>query len=82
MGKPVVATPLGVRGLRVQQGRDVVIAASEDEFADAVVDLLRSRESRLKLGQAAREAVVAHHSWSIIDDRVERMLSEVAQNGT
>lgn len=74
MGKPVVATPLGIRGLQVQPGRDVLIATTEDAFADAVVKLLQSGEWRQRIGQAAREAIVAHHSWITVRDRVEQML--------
>lgn len=77
MGKPVVATPLGIRGLRVQPGRDVLTATTEDAFADAVAELLQNRERRQRIGQAAREAIVAHHSWVTVCDRVERMLNDV-----
>ena len=76
MGKPVVATPLGIQGLQVLPGRDVLTAATEDAFADAVVELLRNREWRRRVGQAAREAVVAHHSWIAVCDRVEHLLND------
>lgn len=77
MGKPVVATPLGIRGLQVQPGWDVLTAVTEDAFADAVVELLRNGELRRRVGQAARETIVAHHSWLVVRDRLEHMLSDL-----
>jgi len=76
MGRPVVTTPLGILGLRVQPGLHVLTATTEDAFADAVVELLGNRERRQQIGHAAREAIVAHHSWTTIGDSVESMLNE------
>jgi glycosyltransferase involved in cell wall biosynthesis len=75
MGKPVVTTPLGIRGLRVQPGRDVLSAMMENAFADAVVELLQNRERRHQIGRAAREAIVTHHSWAAVGNRVENLLN-------
>jgi glycosyltransferase involved in cell wall biosynthesis len=44
MEKPVVATPVGAEGLRVTDGRELLLADSPDAFADAVVRLLRDRK--------------------------------------
>ena len=74
MGRPVVATPLAIQGLRVQPGRDVVVATTEDDFAEAVVGLLRDDDRRKQIGMAARGVIVANHSWTVISDRVEDLL--------
>jgi glycosyltransferase involved in cell wall biosynthesis len=76
MGKPVVATPLGIRGLRVQPGREVLTATTEDAFADAVVELLQNRERRRQIGLAAREAIVKHHTWTAVGNRLENLLND------
>ena len=79
MGRPVVATPLAIQGLRVQPGRDVVVATTEDEFADAVVELLQNDDRRKQIGMAAREAVVANHSWTVVSNHVEALLRSLVQ---
>jgi glycosyltransferase involved in cell wall biosynthesis len=75
MGKPVVTTPIGIRGIRVQPGRDVLSAVMENAFADAVVELLRNRERRHQIGRAAREAIVTYHSWAAVGNRVDNLLN-------
>jgi len=75
MGRAVVATPLGIRGIQVLPGRDVLIAATEDGFAQTVVDVLKDQERRYQLGMAAREAVLARHTWPLVGDHVEEVLS-------
>lgn len=77
MGKPVVTTPLGILGLRVQPGRHALTATTEDTFAAAVVELLRNRDRRQQVGRAAREAIVADHSWTAVGECVESMLNDL-----
>lgn len=63
MGKAVVSTRIGVEGLPVQQGQHVVIADTPDEFAAAVVHLLKHPASRQRIETAARDYVCANVSW-------------------
>jgi sugar transferase (PEP-CTERM/EpsH1 system associated) len=61
MAKPVVATSAALEGLDLPpcDARDLV-----EDFADAVVRLLRSKEARDRAGAAGRAWVRAHHDWS------------------
>jgi glycosyltransferase involved in cell wall biosynthesis len=77
MGKPVVTTPLGVRGIHLRPGREVLTAANEDTFAEATIELLRDRGLRQRIGLAARKAMVTNHSWVSVGASVERLLTEV-----
>jgi glycosyltransferase involved in cell wall biosynthesis len=67
---PVVATPLAVRALSAQAGRDVAVAAEAPAFARAVLDLLGDPEGASRLGMAGRAYVERHHRWS---DSVRRL---------
>jgi glycosyltransferase involved in cell wall biosynthesis len=53
-GKAVVATPLALEGLDVRHGEHVLIAETDVDFADALVDLLADVERRTAIAQAAR----------------------------
>jgi glycosyltransferase involved in cell wall biosynthesis len=67
-GKAVVATRLAVEGLRVADGRHLVLAESDDDLAAAIGALLDSPERRRALGAAARRWAEAHATW---DARIE-----------
>ena len=82
MGKPVVATPLGIQGLEVKPGRDVLTATTADEFADSVGELLQDGARRIRLGQSARDVIAKRYSWVAVCDRVEDMLSDLRRSGT
>ena len=63
MGKAVVATSLANEGIQARPGSEILIADGADEFAAAVVSLLRDGKRREALGQAARARVVRDWSW-------------------
>ena len=63
MGKAVVATRVGMEGLPVTHGENVILADQPEEFASAVVHLLRNERERDRVGQAARRFVYENFSW-------------------
>ena len=63
MGKAMVSTTVGVEGLPVRHGEHLEIADTADEFASAVVALLRDMRRRTLLGNAARDFVRENFSW-------------------
>jgi glycosyltransferase involved in cell wall biosynthesis len=62
-GKAVVSTTIGAEGLGLTPGRDVVIADTAAEFADAVRALLADRARAERLGRAARALVESRFEW-------------------
>lgn len=53
-GKAIVSTSIGVEGIPVKDGVDVLIADDAKQFAAAVVQLLKNKDLRLELGANAR----------------------------
>jgi glycosyltransferase involved in cell wall biosynthesis len=53
-GKPVVSTPVGVRGHKVSDGVELLIAATPAVFPGALRRLLHDEALRLRLGRTAR----------------------------
>jgi glycosyltransferase involved in cell wall biosynthesis len=76
MGKAVVSTPIGAEGLSFKAGQEICIAESPDQFAQAVVQLLKNASFRMSIGTAAREAAV-RHSWIHVVSRLENILQRV-----
>ena len=59
-GKAIVATPLALEGLALQDGVQVRVAEDDSEFVDAVVDLLTNVERRVTIAKAARQWAEQH----------------------
>jgi len=74
MGLPIVTTSLGAEGVEAEDGRDMVIADDPEEFAAAVVRLLRDDDLCCRLGARAREMAVECFSWEKGVERLEQVL--------
>jgi glycosyltransferase involved in cell wall biosynthesis len=78
MGKPVVSTSLGVDGLAVVDGQNVLVADTAADFADAVSRLLTDSSARACLASAGRETAQRCYDWSVtlglLEAEYERVL--------
>ena len=81
MGKAVVATTVSVGGLKVLQGRNVIVANAAREMADAVLDLLANPLKRQLLGDEGRQTVAAEYSWAGRAASFEGLLMQAANAG-
>jgi sugar transferase (PEP-CTERM/EpsH1 system associated) len=79
MGRPVVASPQALTGLRVTAGRDLLVAESAAETAAAVASVLDGHHP--DLGAAGRQAVAAGHDWAIALQRLDAILDADAPVG-
>jgi len=62
MGKAIVASPLSVEGIRLTDGKDVLVASNADAFQAAIVRLLGDAELRRDMGHNARLQAETYHS--------------------
>jgi sugar transferase (PEP-CTERM/EpsH1 system associated) len=70
-GIPVVASPLAVSALKVQPGKDCLVANSPQTFAEAILRLLSDEPLRVHVGTTGRRYVEAHHNWETIAAQLE-----------
>ncbi len=75
-GLPVVSTTVGVEGLEVKNGVNVLVEDNMNEFATKVTKLLKDRGLSMRLGKAARELVVNNYDWN----KIGRQLNIIYQN--
>lgn len=80
-GLPVVASPVGVSRQIVEHGVNGFLAATADEWRDALTALLRDPALRQKMGQAGRRKVQAQYSLQVWGPRVAELLREAGRNG-
>jgi glycosyltransferase involved in cell wall biosynthesis len=79
MGKAVVANDHPEQRLVIEQSRGgLCVPWSEQAFAAAIVELLRSPSLRKELGERGRDYAVRHRSYEVIADAVEANLAAVA----
>ena len=77
MGKAVVSTSVGAEGLAVRSAENIVLADTPNDFAQAVISLLRDPGRRQQLGAAARSLVQDNYSWTIVAKGFASTLQEV-----
>jgi glycosyltransferase involved in cell wall biosynthesis len=63
MGKPVISTSIGVQGIEVTHGKDILIANSARDFITCILALLGNEGLRKIIGSNARELIEQHYSW-------------------
>lgn len=77
-GRPIVATPFAARGYEglLAPGRDLLVAASDDEFANGCSELLGDAARGAALAESARRSAAERLSQGAID-RIVRAAAEV-----
>jgi glycosyltransferase involved in cell wall biosynthesis len=72
MGKAVVSTSIGAEGLAVSHGEHLLIADTPEDFAARTVELLKSSQERVRLGENGRQLVIDRYSWDRMANALER----------
>jgi glycosyltransferase involved in cell wall biosynthesis len=62
-GKAVVASRLAVEGLDVVDGKQILLAETDKQFIDAIIQLLTYSERRASLAACARTWACANLGW-------------------
>jgi glycosyltransferase involved in cell wall biosynthesis len=71
MKKAVVSSILGAKGLSVTHRQNILIAETENEFAEYVIELLTDNQKREFIGSNARSFVETHYSLEQTNQMVE-----------
>ena len=79
-GKAVVATSKAVAGLFDLPKDTVMICDDPDDFAEAVVSLLRSPEQRAALGMRARRSFEQVYSFDVVLPKLARVYDEIGHS--
>jgi len=73
MAMSVVATSVACAGLRYQDGEQLMVADTADDFAARVVTLLKDPARRLRMGQAGRKMAEQFYSWEAAASQLDRL---------
>jgi glycosyltransferase involved in cell wall biosynthesis len=76
MGKPIVSTTIGIEGIDVVPGRDLLIADTAEMFEQQIARIFEDAQLRASLSANARKLAERTYSWSGI---VRKLLETYAQ---
>ena len=80
MGKPVVSTSIGAEGLPLRPDQEIFLADQPEEFARAVVRLLRNRRLAEQIGLQSRRLMEERFGWDNAADSFAMICEEVVAN--
>jgi len=80
MGKSIVSTAEGARGLDVVPGEHLLLADDPMAFAQCVIALLKDEGKRRFLGANARALVERKYSWEVVTGLMNMIIEETAGN--
>jgi glycosyltransferase involved in cell wall biosynthesis len=63
---PVISTTIGAEGIEIQPGKDILIADTDQTFAQAVIRILRDPTFATQLAQTGRQTVLEKYNWQTI----------------
>jgi glycosyltransferase involved in cell wall biosynthesis len=75
--KPIVSTAIGAEGLALIDNVEILIRDSDDEIAEACLELLGNEELCLRLGSAAREKAKLLYDVTNVQKIIRRCLMKV-----
>ncbi|TXC76087.1 glycosyltransferase family 4 protein [Luteibaculum oceani] len=82
MGKTVVSTSIGAEGIHANDGEEIFIANSANEFVDILNKLLTDREKVREVGINARSFVQRNFNKSVLRERYESFCIDLTRKTT
>jgi len=81
LGTPVVSTSNGAEGLKVIHGENILIADNPDDFAQAVLEVVRNPDLREKLSEAGLRLVRERYDAEVIGRDFVSLLDRIVHSG-
>lgn len=78
MANPVVSTTLGAQGLALEDGKDLLLGDSAEDFAKAVVRYLEDDALRRGHGEAGRRTILEQYTWGALGGTLAERLEEIS----
>ncbi len=78
MATPVIAARQAAQALAAVEGRDLLLAESAGEYAQAILRLLADSQEAATIGASGRRYVEQYHAWSTAAARLEQLYGEIA----
>ncbi|MBI2326612.1 glycosyltransferase family 4 protein [Candidatus Collierbacteria bacterium] len=70
---PIVSSNVGVTGLGVKSGREVIIENDSREMAQAIISILKNPKNAQKLAESAYNFVVNEYDYAVITEKLSQI---------
>jgi len=77
---PVVSTVLGAEGLEVEDGKSILIAGNDDEFAKKVIEIITNKNLSKQLADNGRILMEKKYDWEKIGVRLNDFINAFVKN--
>jgi polysaccharide biosynthesis protein PslH len=78
-GLPIVSTSIGSEGLNIENGKNILIADTPEQFVKCIIMLNQQPELKNMIAQNARKLVVEEYDWKNIVPRLESVFQAAAK---
>lgn len=75
--KPCITSPLANNALAAEDGKQVIVAKTAQEYADAIIKLLDNKDEADMLADNAYNYVLQKYSWDKYNELLETLLNEM-----
>jgi len=79
LGKTVITTSKGARGISGEDGKHFVVADDEKEMSEKILALINDELKRKEIGNDARELIKRKYRWDIISKNLYKEIDEVLE---
>lgn len=69
-GKTIVSTSIGAEGINCTHGHNILLADTQEEMAETIVNCFRQKEEMQKIGKKARQFAVENHNMENTIDKL------------
>lgn len=77
VGTPVITTPLGLSGLQVKAGRDILVGENIKEIISHASSLLDNKKLYLQLALHGRKQIEKEYDWNSIAQKLDSVYQDV-----
>lgn len=77
LGLPVVTSTIGAENINAVNGHDWIIADKDDDFANAIVELLIDDKKREYIGKNGSNYIAQNFTWDLAKKRFEALFMDV-----
>lgn len=78
-GTPVVATSLGIEGIRAEDGRHVLIANDAESLAEKTIEILANVQQAKSIAKEAKRLILMHYNWKRISLELDRIYQQLGK---